>query len=116
MTQHLAETKLLLGSHQAQATWILLLFDPASVQAAGGALSEDDMKAPIDPREAELLKEIGVLTDRVREMRRPESPMDGLQIKALEGESRSKWEELRLLRAGPVELDNSSPRRRGMYI
>ena len=74
------------------------------------------MAAPIDPREAQLLKEIGLLTDRVRAGRRPENRMDGLQIKALEGESRSKWEELRLLRAGPVVMDSSSPRRRGLYI
>jgi hypothetical protein len=74
------------------------------------------MTLPIDPRETQLLKEIGVLTDRVRAMRRPESRMDGIHIKALEGESRSKWEELRLLRAGPVVMDSSSPRRRGLYI
>ncbi len=74
------------------------------------------MAAPIDPREAQLLREIGAITDRVRAGRRPENRMDGLQIKALEGESRSKWEELRLLRAGPVVMDNSSPRRRGLYI
>ena len=65
--------------------------------------------------EAALLREIGVLSDRVRELRRSDRH-DPVQIKALEGQSRSKWEELRLLRAGPVTVDLASPRRRGLYI
>jgi hypothetical protein len=63
-----------------------------------------------------LLKEIGVLSDRVRAMRRVDSRLDTANIKALEVESRNKWEELRLLRAGPVDPDQSLPRRRGLYI
>jgi hypothetical protein len=74
------------------------------------------MKVAVDPRETEILQEIGALTSRVRELRRPEGRLDGIQIKALEGQSRSKWEELRLLRAGSVVVDTSSPRRRGLYI
>ena len=74
------------------------------------------MTMAIDPRETQILREIGVLSDRVRALRRPAGRLDGSQIKALEGQSRSKWEELRLLRAGPVVLDTSSPRRRGLYI
>lgn len=65
--------------------------------------------------EAALLREIGLLSDRVRELRRSDHN-DPAQIKALEGQSRSKWEELRLLRAGPVTIDAASPRRRGLYI
>lgn len=67
-------------------------------------------------REIKILREIGALSDRVREMRRPEGRHDGTQIKALEAQSRAKWEELRLLRAGPVTSDLTSPRRRGLYI
>ena len=74
------------------------------------------MKAPADPREAQILREIGGLFDRVRELRRSDGRHDGAQIKALEGQSRVKWEELRLLRAGPAVADLSSPRRRGLYI
>ena len=74
------------------------------------------MKVAISPRETEILREIGALSDRVRALRRPEGRPDGSQIKALEGQSRSKWEELRLLRAGSVVIDSSSPRRRGLYI
>jgi len=67
-------------------------------------------------REAEILREIGMLFDRVRELRRSDGRYDGAQIKALEGQSRLKWEELRLVRAGPVIAELSSPRRRGLYI
>ena len=66
--------------------------------------------------EAALLREIGALSDRVRELRRANDRHDPAQIKALEGQSRSKWEELRLLRAGPVSIETASPRRRGLYI
>ncbi len=74
------------------------------------------MKLEVDPREAEILREIGALFDRVRALRQPAGRLDGVQIKALEGQSRAKWEELRLLRAGPAVADLSSPRRRGLYI
>jgi hypothetical protein len=77
---------------------------------------KDDMKIAVDPREIEILREIGALSERVRALRRPEGRLDGTQIKALEVQSRSKWEELRLLRAGSVVVDSSSPRRRGLYI
>lgn len=67
-------------------------------------------------REIGLLREIGAISDRVRELRKPEGRLDGTQIKALEAQSRAKWEELRLLRAGPVTSELTSPRRRGLYI
>ena len=53
-------------------------------------------------RERGLLREIGGISDRVRELRRQGAASHGVQIKALEVESRSKWEELRMLRAGPM--------------
>ncbi len=63
--------------------------------------------------EAGLLREIGGLYDRVRVMR--QSPRrDSIQIKALEGEARTKWEELRRLRAGPVNTDASQLTPRGL--
>jgi hypothetical protein len=67
--------------------------------------------------EGALLREI-VTFESCRELRRGDGRHDPAQIKALEGESRSKWEELRLLRAGPVtiDMDMGSPRRRGLYI
>ena len=49
-------------------------------------------------------------------MRRPDDHLDGAQFKALKAQSRAKWEELRLLRAGPVTAELTSPRRRGLYI
>ena len=74
------------------------------------------MKLQVDPRETEILQEIGALFERVRALRQPAGRLDGAQIKALEGQSRAKWEELRLLRAGPAVADITSPRRRGLYI
>lgn len=73
-------------------------------------------KMPDHDHEMALLRDISALSDRVRALRRSEGRHDGTQIKALEGESRIKWEELRQVRAGTVEVDNSSPRRRGLYI
>jgi hypothetical protein len=64
-------------------------------------------------REGGLLREIGGLHDRVRALR--QSPKrDSAQIKALEGEARSKWEELRRLRAGPVTADATQLTPRGL--
>jgi hypothetical protein len=74
------------------------------------------LKLQVDPRETEILREIGLLFERVRALRQPAGRLDGAQIKALEGQSRAKWEELRLLRAGPVVSEITSPRRRGLYI
>ncbi len=73
---------------------------------------------PTPTGERALLREIGEISNRVRELRRGDGRHDPVQIKALEGESRSKWEELRLLRAGPVtiDMDMGAPRRRGLYI
>lgn len=52
-------------------------------------------------RENELLREIGALSDRVRRLRAASAAANGPQIKALEAQSRSKWEELRAGRATP---------------
>jgi hypothetical protein len=52
-------------------------------------------------RETQLLREIGVLSDRVRALRAQSATANGAQIKAVDLESRSKWAELRALRATP---------------
>jgi hypothetical protein len=63
--------------------------------------------------EARLLGEIGGINDRVRALR-SKPHRDGAQIKALEGEARTKWEELRRLRAGPPSPDAGMPHGRGL--
>jgi len=57
--------------------------------------------SPLDDRETRLLREIGGLSDRVRALRARSAAANGPQIKALEEQSRSKWAELRTLRATP---------------
>jgi len=52
-------------------------------------------------RETRLLREIGGLSDRVRDLRARSAAEHGAQIKALEHEARTKWAELRSLRATP---------------
>ncbi|HLB23109.1 MAG TPA: hypothetical protein VJP07_03365 [Dehalococcoidia bacterium] len=67
--------------------------------------------------ERRLLAEIAGIADRVRALRAGGVFHDGAQIKALEGQSRLKWDELRALRAGPVNMEplptpsNRSPHR-----
>jgi hypothetical protein len=63
-------------------------------------------------QEGRLLREIGGISDRVRELRRQGAASHGVQIKALEGESRAKWEELRMQRAGPMNDGPPIPRSR----
>ena len=60
-----------------------------------------DRNAPPDDREARLLREIGGLSDHVRDLRAHDAAEHGPQIKALEHEARTKWAELRALRATP---------------
>lgn len=71
-------------------------------------------KAPQDERERRLLTEIGGLSDRIRALRGT-GASNGTQIRALEAQSRAKWEELRLLRAGSVNLDLPAPNLGGLY-
>lgn len=62
--------------------------------------------------EQRLLVEIGKIADRVRALRVPGVVHDGSQIKALETQSRAKWEQLRSLRAGPINPDLPPPTNR----
>jgi hypothetical protein len=63
------------------------------------------------PHEAKLLREVGAISDRIRALRRKDAGLHGAQIKALEAESRLKWEQLRSLRAGPQTGEEPSSRR-----
>jgi len=59
-------------------------------------------------REQRLLDDIGKLADRVRTLRATPGVIDSPGIKALEDQSRSKWQELRTLRAGPAAANAPS--------
>jgi hypothetical protein len=48
-----------------------------------------------------LLAELGTLSDRIRVLRAEHAP-DTIQIRPLEAQAKLKWQELRLLRAGPI--------------
>lgn len=65
--------------------------------------------------EHDVLIEIGTLCSRVRELRISDARGNETAIKALEIESRTKWDELRSLRAGPVNIDAPSGRGGGHY-
>lgn len=66
-------------------------------------------------RESGLLREIGSLSDRLRELRRTGAAKNAPQIRALEGQSRDKWIELRTLRATPANLEPPTSRGGGLY-
>jgi len=61
--------------------------------------------------ERRLLAELGALSDRIRALRAGPHP-DGAKIRPLEAQTSLKWQELRLLRAGPInsELFPAEPR------
>jgi hypothetical protein len=54
--------------------------------------------------ERRLLTELGELSDRIRALR-AESHPNGAQIRPLEAQTSLKWQELRLLRAGPMNAE-----------
>lgn len=54
--------------------------------------------------ERRLLAELGALSDRIRVLRAGREP-SAVQIKPLEAQASLKWQELRLLRAGPVNSE-----------
>jgi len=70
--------------------------------------------SPIPPAERRLLAELGVLSDRIRALRKEPHP-NALQIRPLEAHSSLKWQELRLLRAGPINADVFPAERRSHY-
>lgn len=62
-----------------------------------------------------ILREIGGMADHVRQLRQRDAVRNSAEIRALTGELRSKWDELRVLRAPPVGDDLSTRRRGGLY-
>ncbi|MEX2225428.1 MAG: hypothetical protein WEB52_03140 [Dehalococcoidia bacterium] len=49
-----------------------------------------------------VLRDINGMSERVRVLRRIDAVANSTQIKAAEGQLRTKWQELRALRAGTV--------------
>ena len=66
-----------------------------------------------DDREVRLLGEIADLHKRARELRGATGNANSPQIRVIEGEARTKWSELRQLRAGPVSFDPATMNTRG---
>ncbi len=62
-----------------------------------------------------LLEEIGLLSDRIRELRSNGAADHKGQIDALETQAREKWQQLRGLRAGPAASDPSILRGGGRH-
>jgi hypothetical protein len=54
--------------------------------------------------ERRLLADLGALSDRIRVLRAEGHP-NGVQIRPLEAQASLKWQELRLLRAGSINVD-----------
>lgn len=55
--------------------------------------------------EQRLIAEISKLANDIRELRQPGARRDGPSLQTLEAQSRTKWDELRVVRAGPVDAD-----------
>jgi hypothetical protein len=68
--------------------------------------------APIAERR--LLAELGVLSDRIRALRAERRP-NGANITPLEAQASLKWQELRLLRAGPLNAQSFPSETRSHY-
>jgi hypothetical protein len=64
----------------------------------------------VPPAERRLLVELGALSDRIRVLRAAGHP-NGSQIEPLEAQTSLKWQELRSLRAGPLNVE-APPRSR----
>jgi hypothetical protein len=75
---------------------------------------ESTVKSPPAP-ERQLLDEISGIAARLKTLRGDARSMNIDLIKALEQQSRTKWNELRLLRAGPSPLDEQELRSRSLY-
>lgn len=58
--------------------------------------------------EVELLRELALLAKRTRELR-TDARANQVAVKAAEGQSRSKWEQLRALRAGSIPAVRPRP-------
>jgi len=58
----------------------------------------------IPTAERRLLAELGALSDRIRVLRAEGHP-NAVRINPLEAQASLKWQELRLLRAGPINSE-----------
>ena len=68
----------------------------------------------IPTAERRLLAELGVLSDRIRALRAGPHP-NGVEIRPLEAQTSLKWQELRLLRAGPINAEPLPARAHSHY-
>lgn len=66
-------------------------------------------------RERALLRDIGTLADRARDLRRSDAASHEPQIRALTADLQAKWAEIRALRAAPSDGDGSLRSYRGSY-
>jgi hypothetical protein len=65
--------------------------------------------------ESSLLREIGAIADRTRELRGADAVVNHDQVKALTRDLERKWQELRAFRAGPHDPDLAARGARGSY-
>lgn len=106
----------------------VLIYVKVSAQFRAGSVplshsEEHPVAGKVPNGERQLLTEIGELFDRVRNLRaldRVRTPRvsgadNGVKIKELEAEARTKWDELRSLRAGLIPRDVPSPHLGGLY-
>lgn len=70
---------------------------------------------PSTDSERRLLGEISSLAERVRGLRSANAVRNDAQIKALTAQLRSKWDDMRALRAPSVNGDTYSRGRGGLY-
>ena len=70
--------------------------------------------ATIPTSERRLLAELGGLSDRIRALRAERRP-NAVRINPLDAQASLKWQELRLLRAGPINLEVAPRVQRGHY-
>jgi hypothetical protein len=80
---------------------------------AGEPRKEQVMAVNPSAPERRLLTELGVLSDKLRALRASPRP-DANDIRPLEAQMSLKWQQLRLLRAGPLNAEaHPAPRRGG---
>ena len=65
--------------------------------------------------ERQILGEIAEIATRLKRLRGAPAAVDRAQIDALEQQSRAKWNEVRLLRAGPQVAGSDDTRSRSLY-
>jgi hypothetical protein len=69
------------------------------------------LAANIDPTERRILVDLGRLSDRLRVLRSAGQAAVN-EIRLVEAQMSLKWQQLRSLRAGPINAEEHSPERR----